>query len=280
MVLIQKLIFLLLLNAVKLYPSTMKIFTLLFLIILSTTNGFCQKVARVMVGGQIIVPMGDDPSGIVIYNKTSLRGTITSMEGTFDLAVARNDEVVIQSLQFAPITVMVDQGIVDSKQINVTLRETVNVLDEIVVTPYDLTGDIIADVNRVRVIEPVPFTSKDLRIEDSQYDQYSPAENSALDNERWRYGLNFVNIFKAVFNIKKNDANIQKSAEEELAQLYSNQFFQENLNIKKESIGAYMDYVSANGLDKEMLENGNELNLIQFLIEKRDAFQKTQTAEN
>ncbi|WP_125411795.1 hypothetical protein [Leeuwenhoekiella sp. MAR_2009_132] len=258
----------------------MKLYTLLFLLIMSSTAAISQKIARVMVAGQVIVPMGDDPSGIVIYNKTSLRGTITSLEGTFDLAVAQNDEVVIQSLQFAPVTVLVDKGIVNSKQINITLRETITVLDEIVVTPYDLTGDIVADVNRVRVIEPVPFTGDDIRIEDSQYDQYSPAENVALDNQRWRYGLNFVNIFKAVFDINKNDDDIQKSAEDELAQMYSNQFFQENLNIKKEAIGAYMDYVAENGLSKEMLENGNELNLIQFLIEKRDDFEKVQNEKN
>ncbi|HBT08646.1 MAG TPA: hypothetical protein DEB18_03455, partial [Leeuwenhoekiella sp.] len=63
-------------------------------------------------------------------------------------------------------------------------------------------------------------------------------------------------------------------AEEELAEMYSNTFFQNNLDIKKENIGLYMDYVAANGLTKEMLEQGNELALIQFLLEKRDAFNK------
>ncbi|WP_405325541.1 hypothetical protein [Leeuwenhoekiella sp. LLG6367-2.1] len=254
----------------------MKFSTLIFLCLLGIYPAIGQQVARVMVGGQILVPAGDDPSGIAIYNETSMRGTITSLEGTFEIAVAKNDEIVIQSVQFAPVTVLVDKGIVNTKKMSITLRETVNVLDEIIVTPYDLTGDIIADVNRIRVIEPVPFSAKDIRIEDSQYDKNSPAENVAVDNERWRYGLNFVNIFKAVFNINKDNADIESSAEDELAAMYSNQFFQENLNIEKQSIGAYMDYVAANGLDKEMLENGNELNLIQFLIEKRDDFIKIQ----
>ena len=35
-----------------------------------------------------------------------------------------------------------------------------------------------------------------------------------------------------------------------------------------------MDYVAANGLTKEMLEQGNELALIQFLIDKREDFKK------
>ncbi|MEC8683489.1 MAG: hypothetical protein VX226_09040 [Bacteroidota bacterium] len=249
----------------------MKLVTTL-LLCLSIGFSLQAQVARVMIDGQIIVPAGDDVAGIVVYNKTAQRGTITSEEGTFDIAVARNDEVVIQSVQFAPITVVVDQGVVSSKQMNVTLRETVNVLDEIIVTPYDLTGDIVADVNRVRTVDPVPFDGSDIRIEDSQYDKNSPADNIAIDDQRWRYGLNFVNIFKAIF--QKSDGEEEEAAEDELAEMYSNKFFQNNLDIKKEHIGLYMDYVAANGLTKEMLEQGNELALIQFLIDKREDFKK------
>ena len=251
----------------------MKFSTILVVLLLIQAPAFAQNIARVMIDGQIIVPAGDDVAGIVIYNKTSERGTITSEEGTFDIAVARNDEVVIQSVQFAPITAIIDQGIINSKQMNVTLRETVNELDEIIVRPNELTGDIVADVNRVRTIDPVPFDGSDIRMEDTQYDRYSAAENVAIDDQRWRYGLNFVNIFKAVFK-KSDDGTVQETAEEELAEMYSNTFFQNNLDIKKENIGLYMDYVAANGLTKEMLEQGNELALIQFLLEKRDAFNK------
>ncbi|PHQ28033.1 peptidase associated/transthyretin-like domain-containing protein [Leeuwenhoekiella nanhaiensis] len=234
-----------------------------------------QQLARVMVGGQIIVPVGDDPGGIVVYNNTSQRGTVTSEAGTFDIAVARNDELVIQSLQFAPITVLVDAGIVSSRRISITLRETVNVLDEIIVRPYDLTGDIVADVNRVRTIDPVPFTGGQIKAEDNAPDRYTTPENIALDDMRWRYGLNFINIFKAIFD--KKDEPTARSAEQELAEMYSNEFFQQNLDIKRENINDFMDYVSENGLTKPMLEQGNELALIQFLLQKRDAFKASLT---
>ena len=252
----------------------MRLFMLFVALFLTQADVVSQKIARVMIDGQIIVPAGDDAAGIVIYNKTAQRGTITSEEGTFDIAVARNDEVVIQSVQFAPITAIIDQGIVSSKQMNVTLRETVNELDEIIVRPYDLTGDIVADVNRVRTIDPVPFDGSDIRMEDTQYDRYSAAENVAIDDQRWRYGLNFVNIFKAIFK-KSDDGATPENTEEELAQMYSNTFFQNNLNIEQEHVGQYIQYVAENGLTKEMMEQGNELALIQFLLEQRDAFKKT-----
>lgn len=257
----------------------MKVFTSLCLVLFLSFNLTGQKLARIMVDGQIIVPSGDSPGGIVVYNKTGERGTITSEEGTFDIAVSRNDELVIQSLQFAPITVMVDQGIVSTKQINITLRESVNELDEIIVTPYDLTGDIVADVNRVKTInDNIVFTGTQLSAEDSKPDRYSEVDNVAVDDQRWRYGLNFVNIFKAIFDKKDTtEGSINETAEGELAEMYSNEFFQKNLDIEKGKIGLYMDFVAANGLNKEMLEQGNELNLIQFLINKREEFKAIQS---
>ena len=249
----------------------MKRITSLILLIFIATVSQGQQLARVMVDGQIIVPAGDDPGGIVVYNNTSQRGTVTSEAGTFDIAVARNDELVIQSLQFAPITAIVDAGIVNSRQISITLRETVNILEEIIVRPYDLTGDIVADVNRVQTIDPVPFTGGQIRAEENAPDRYTAPENIALDDMRWRYGLNFINIFKAIFD-KKDDQKMETSAEDELTAMYSNEFFQQNLDIEREHIGAFMDYVAENGLTKPMLEQGNELALIQFLLQKRDAF--------
>lgn len=243
-------------------------FLLIFLCL--TVMVQAQQLARTMIDGQIIVPVEDDPGGIVVYNKTAQRGTVTSETGTFDIAVARNDELVIQSLQFAPITVIVDAGIVNSGRMSITLRETVNILEEIIVRPYDLTGDIVADVNRVQTIDPVPFTGGQIQAEDNAPDRYTTPENIAVDDMRWRYGLNFVNIFKAIFD--KKDDKIELTTEQELSAMYSNEFFQQNLNIKRENISAFMDYVAENGLTKPMLEQGNELALIQFLLQQRDKF--------
>ena len=74
----------------------MKYISTFLMILFTVALAHSQQLARVMVDGQIIVPVGDDPGGIVIYNNSSNRGTVTSESGTFDIAVARNDELVIQ----------------------------------------------------------------------------------------------------------------------------------------------------------------------------------------
>ncbi len=245
-----------------------------------TLNAICQNGDRVrtMIEGQVIVPKGDDPEGLVVYNTVSERGTITDRKGIFYLSVAKNDEILVQSVQFNPVTVKVDNGIVRTKKMNITLRESVNLLEEIVVTPYDLTGNIVADVNRVRTRPDTSFVdTANIIIEDSKYDQFTPVDNVALDDKSWKYGINFVNIFKQLIGKREsNPDQFDTTAEDELTMMYDNAFFRQNLDIKENNIGAFLDYTANHGLNKEMLEPGNELNLIQFLIDQRDKYKEEQ----
>lgn len=250
-------------------------FTLFILLSLTAT---AQDLTRIIVEGQVIVPTGDDPEGVVIYNSTSEKGTITDNEGIFFLSVANNDRVVVQSLAFSPVTIIIDQGIINTKRMTITLRESVEELEEIVVTPYDLTGNIRVDVNRVpqKVAVEGPDVAT-IRMQNSIYDGQGSPENVALDDERWRYGLNFVNLFKALVGERKEDPeNFERTASDKLAALYNDDFFNKTLNIKKKNTGAFINYAAANGLNDEMLEPGNELGLIKFLIEQRDSFKRTQ----
>tara|TARA_R110002020_G_scaffold293535_5_gene509129 strand:- start:48541 stop:49317 length:777 start_codon:yes stop_codon:yes gene_type:complete len=252
----------------------MKLLYKVLFLFLCTSVALAQNSARVMIEGQLIVPKGGDPEGIVIYNTTSEKGTITDRTGVFTLAVANQDEILVQSLQFTPVTVKVNRGILNSKKMTISLRETVTPLEEIVVSPYDLTGDIVADVNRVNVNEGAPnINFAAVNMLDGTYDSMSAPENVALDDATWKYGLNFVNIFKALYNKREKDSTtFEITAEDELAKMYDNVFFKQNLDIKEENIGDFLDYAANNGLNKEMLEQGNELNLIQFLLNKREAY--------
>lgn len=247
---------------------------------LTTTTAFAQNVARVMIEGQIIVPPGDEPDGIVVYNLASEKGTITARGGKFELAVALNDEILVQSLQYTPVTVRVDQGVLDSRRLSITLREGVTLLDEVVVSPYTLTGDVVADMKRVRIADDIDNVDEaEVVLEDRMYARYTPLTNIAMDDRTWKYGLNFVNIFKEIIGEQKKDSGVPVPADVELAQMYDNEFYKAYLNIEEENIGEFLGYVSENGLSKEMLETGNEFNLIKFLIIKSDEFKASHSQD-
>ncbi len=247
-----------------------------FLLIFSFTQLSAQSFSnRMLIEGKVNVPANDDSEGIVVYNKTSNSGTITNRNGIFFLNVRQGDKILVQSIQFSPFELVVDAGMIKNKRIIVTLRETFNKLDEIVVTPTNLTGNIEVDVNRTIVSDAPSVDVPPVGLRQSVIDDASPVENAALDRDDWKYGLDFVNIFKALFDKRdRTKHEFQGTAQDELGQMYSNTFFKKNLDIEEKNIGGFMDYVAANGLDKNMLTKGNELNLIQFLLQKRDAFKE------
>ena len=125
---------------------------LLFAILLiSSLASFSQEITRVKIDGKISASKGEDVEGINIYNKTSQKGTITSETGEFELMVGENDRVFISAIQSQRFTVIIDEGIMDSRTMFIYLNPVVNQLDEVIIRPFDLSGNIVADVKRVNI---------------------------------------------------------------------------------------------------------------------------------
>ena len=247
-----------------------------FLLIMSTLSLLSQEGERLTVDGKIIVPEGDNPEGMTVFNQTSQRGTITNTQGEFRLAVALNDSISFSALQFQKFTVVIGQGVIDSGELNVFISEAITELPEVVVLPHDLSGNVNVDVARIEVVDPdLPrYSAADLeRMNvDVEPDALTgPGKNQAMAASKTRliHGLNFVNIFKALVGDQKGDIQIrQQKKDEYIRQLYKDEFFRKYLNIREENINDFIFYASDSGLDAEMMQEGNELELIEFLIAK------------
>lgn len=256
------------------------------LLLFSVVVVSAQEPTRVMVDGTIVMPPNEDPQGITIFNLNANRGTVSNAAGQFNIAVAIDDSISVSSLQFQPFTIVIDQGIIDTRQINVRLNEVVNLLPEVVVRPYDLTGNINVDINRLPVAT-LPDTLNSMNTQgmyfesDAAPDLTSPPENVAMaDNEnRLRNGLNFVNLFRELLITTKSQ-QIQRPQSDILVDvraLYDDEFFQENFDIKLENIPDFINFADRNGLEEEMLREGNEIDLIQFLLDQSKRYKKQQT---
>ncbi|MGY5848882.1 hypothetical protein [Salegentibacter sp. F14] len=249
-----------------------------FTLILLTTAFplLCQETQRVIVEGKIIVPEGDNPEGMTVYNETSQRGTISNTDGEFRIAVAINDSISFSALQFQKFIVVVDEGVVDSGELNVFINEAVTELPEVVVLPHDLSGNVNVDVARMVVSDPdLPRYSaaelKKMNIVTEPDALSGPGKNEAMAASKTRliHGLNFVNIFKVLVGDSNGSNQIkQQEKDEYIRKLYDDEFFQQNLDIEKDNINDFIFYASDNGLTGEMMQEGNELDLIEFLISK------------
>ncbi len=266
---------------------------LLLVCILISPMLLAQDIDRTMVKGKIHVPSGEDSEGISVYNISSQKGTITEADGSFNIEVAENDRVQIFALQYQTFTVVVDKGIVEKKQMNIVMNPAINQLDEVVVRPYDLSGNIRADVKKI----PTYYASEDWDLSykaleygygferDPQSAIEGNAAEEALNSHYLKHGVDVIAILGGVsrllFPKGKKISLVEKSQANQLVsnnmqQRFSRVFIEDNFNIPEEKAVDFLYFAQEHGLDQDLLKPENEMRLMQFLKEKSKEYKERQ----
>lgn len=261
----------------------MKQIIIVIAILFAGIKMYSQEKVRVEVIGDIQMPAEEEAQGVSIFNLNTNRGTVSNDAGEFRLQVGINDSIRISAIQFQGFTVIINEGVVNSGQLNINVTEVVNELPEVYVSPYDLSGNVQVDIARLPVVT-TPDTLNGMQVQnmyfeaDAAPDSQSPPYNTAVATYQTRLvnGLNFVNLFKALL-ISRRQEQIQRpsaSLEMDVRELYGDEFFKENLNLEIDQINEFIYYADENGLEERMLKQGNELELIDFLIEQSKKYKK------
>ena len=252
---------------------------------------FAQDIERVKVEGKIHVPKGEDAEGISVYNISAQKGTVTDADGVFEIAVAENDRLQIFALQYKTFIVVMDKGVVDKRKLNIFVNPAITQLEEVVIRPYDLSGNVRADIEKIQTY----YISKDwdLSYKSMEYeynfkrDQSSEiqgnAAEEALNSNHLTNGLNFVSILGGVSNLlfpkdKKLNTEEQVKSNEALSnnvqQRFNREFIHDNFDIPREKAYDFLFYAQENGLDERLLKPENEMQLMEFLHEKSKEYKE------
>lgn len=243
-------------------------------------TGFSQ---RVIINGTVKVPPGEDPQGISIVNTTAMRASVSNAAGLFQIRASEGDTLNFTSLQFQDFSVIIDKGVIETRELNVFVSEAVTELPEVVVTPYDLSGNVRVDVKIIPTSDLAMPTMSAAEIDPYEWDfppdsLVSPP-NVVMRNGKLYNGANFANIFRNILEEEeKNNLEESEQIEEQILRLYDDEFFKVNLDIKKENIKEFIYYAQDHGLTKAMLEPKNEMKLIQFLVVQSQRFKEFKAA--
>lgn len=129
---------------------------LVFFVLLGTSLG-AQTLFTKQIEGRVYSESGDVAATHVL-NITSQKASITNSAGFFSIAAKLNDTLMFSAVQFKRKTIVVNQSVLESKLLYVPLEDAINELDEVIVMPYNLTGDMTTDLGRTE-IEPVVTAS-------------------------------------------------------------------------------------------------------------------------
>ncbi len=250
-----------------------------------------QDIDRTKVIGKIHVPQGEDAEGISVYNISAQKGTITDAYGSFEIDIAENDRIQITALQYQSFTVIVDKGVVERKLLNIFLNPAVNQLEEVVVRPYDLSGNINVDVKKI----PTYNVTKDwdLSYAAMEYDyNFKPddktsisgnAAEEALHDHTIKNGADVLAILGGVgqllfpqgkkISIAERERN-QALVSNNIQQRFSKDFIAANFDIPEDKAVDFLFYAQENGLDQNLLKPENEMELMEFLMKKSKEYKK------
>jgi hypothetical protein len=233
---------------------------------------------RVFVAGEVIVPLDGEASQIEIINQNSKEGTVTNQYGQFGISVKEGDRLRFEAIQYQNFIVVIDENIVKNKKFTIKINDKINTLDEVIVTPYDLEGNIEVDAKKVKTNF---YQAPESEAVINEYEGEQPTirsqtltENYTTEQRFIKNGLNIANIFREILSSRevKEDNTLPKNVDVMVRKMYKDSFFKENLDIDEENINEFIFYVEDKGLTKNMLQKGNELDLIEFLIKRSEEF--------
>ncbi len=256
-----------------------------FIALLSIGNVMYAQEARVKEIKGRVRGSDKDVAGIAVQNISSAKAVITDANGNFSISAKNNDTLVFSAVQFKKKVIHITTDIYNSGFIVVPLEEFVNKLDEVVVRPYDLTGDLNQDLNGLKLEKDV--SAEALGLPNASVRVISQSENKLHDADHGKfvylYGLGFAINVNKILNrlsgrtkmLKKRvqlDENYEviKGVEEE----YIDSLFTDHLKISRNQYHDFMYYCQMDSDFYNLVKQDDELKFWEFLIKKSKAYRQ------
>lgn len=265
---------------------------LLFFILISTQLCLSQGIERKVLRGKIVAD-SLEVENLTVYNISSNIGAITDVDGKFSINARATDTLFIQGISFETKQYTLTQKDFWLSELEIKLHVRITELNEVIVTPYTLTGNLKEDTKRIQVYGEAfaGIDAKKVMYYDDDIRSGTPI-NTAMPNHFAPNGSNFnfiaigaglISLFVKNENPKKNAENVfeerrirdlqTKSFSEHIYERFSHNFFKETLKIKNEDMPMYMSFAELNVYElSPLLKSENELKLIEYLINKSTEF--------
>ena len=267
--------------------------TLLSVLLLFSGIILAQNTQRVIVEGRIMAN-DNEVENVTVFNLSSNKGTITDIEGKFSISLALNDVLEISALQFEKMKVIITEDVINSKKITIFVVEHLNKLNEVLLLPYGLSGNLQEDLKTVQTFNPdldaIYFGLNNIDEYEFPDDHLSAVENPALwETHRLQYGVNFGAIFGAVAteifkrDKEKDDKRKFPDVSEDtqtLIDVYSIAFISDTFDIPEDQVNAFIAYVENDSMDPALFDEGNEVQLLEFLVKESKKFLNTSGAKD
>lgn len=257
----------------------MKTTTNLIILLIFSINSFSQETKLIEIEGKI-TSLNKSVSDIHIVNLTKGFGTISDNEGNFKLMVSINDNVLFSGIQYERKTIKIEKHHINNKQLNINLKPTVNILDEVFI--HGLSGNLSVDISKTPA-DTIPkmnfkFNKTDIyKFKNSYPTHYDKVPNSlAFTDPTFMGGGAGGSVGipdNRLLKIQQLKRLLKKksSFSQTLITDFGMDFFIKDLKIHKDSIALFIDFCENKNLFS-VYNSNQKLKAIEILTEQRQKF--------
>ena len=189
-----------------------------------------------------------DISGIHVVNKNSGATTITNRKGEFSIGVQSTDTILFSAVHIKLQALVLDSLVMAQPEINVYIEHAVNELEEVIVKPHNLTGNLADDVGGAPT---APINFKDVGIpgfegERREIIRYNSTRNLILSTLLLPImPLDIEGMYKQISGYNKRLKESRKLSKQlqtvnSMIDFYGTQFLQDQYSLSSDEIYAFV----------------------------------------
>lgn len=242
---------------------------LLIFFLFSGVFAFAQIGEYKKIEGRVYSDDGDVAATHVI-NLTSKRASITDQSGYFAIAAKLFDTLEFSAVQYKKKIVVVSSAIFESKLISVGLEDALTELDEVTVTPYNLSGNLLADLPTLD-LDPI-VTASTLGLPNAYVKIPTKAERE-LSAATANPIMSFDPLINAITGrtkmLKKRvERNKLYDRTERVRKFYADSVYQKQLLIPVDRIDDFLYYCEVDPRFQKTVDTHDEIAIWEYLRQK------------
>lgn len=235
---------------------------ILLLLLFIATTGFAQTK---IIHGKVSY-LNNYQKNIDVINYTTKKVTKTDALGEFDIEAKVNDILVFMSDNFSDQKYYIKANDFEKGYVSVKLIEKPVPLDEV-------------EIKQIKTIKIESRNYDNIKMGQLEKQQSRPVNKDVYTGET-PLGMDFVQIGKMIGKLfkskEKKDRKMQESMTfSEYSKANFNQsFYTKTLKLKPEDTGRFIEYCNKDPKSKTAIQNNDELGILEFLLVKKDEFDK------
>jgi hypothetical protein len=225
-----------------------------------------------------IVEAGEGIPNVHLLNLSADRATITDAQGAFGIDVRTGDTLLISAIRYQRKTFVVTDQMLDASSLLIELEPFVNQLDEVVVRPYNLSGNLGEDLENLDVEEPV--TAASLNLPNAYAKKRTQAERQLIEATTGGGLIPLNPVLNALSGrtrmLKKRLARDKAYLQtQEIRAMYADSLYEQDLGIPRIRIPDFMYYCEVDPEFGTLAATGDQLRMWEFLRSKSGEYRKS-----